>query len=104
MKKRNLFEELKQGLEEVKKHQKGKITLKSHKSGPKSKLSVTADFIRETRSDLNLSRGVFAHKLRVSPRTLEKWEQGRSKPNEQASALIKLVHDYPDTLDRLTTI
>jgi len=40
---------------------------------------------------LNLSRAVFAHELHVSPRTLEKWEQGRTKPKEQAAALIMLV-------------
>jgi DNA-binding transcriptional regulator YiaG len=35
-----------------------------------------------------MSRQVFAFKLGVNPRTLECWAQGRSKPNEQAAALI----------------
>lgn len=34
-----------------------------------------------------MSRQVFAYKIGVNPRTLERWEQGRSKPNEQAAAL-----------------
>ena len=34
-------------------------------------------------------------------RTLEKWEQGRAKPNPQAAALVLLVCRYPDTLERL---
>ncbi|MFT3741675.1 MAG: hypothetical protein QM752_03240 [Gammaproteobacteria bacterium] len=33
-----------------------------------------------------MSRNVFALKLRVSPRTLEKWEQGKTAPNDQAAA------------------
>ena len=33
-----------------------------------------------------MSRHVFAFKIGVNPRTLERWEQGRSKPNEQAAA------------------
>ena len=37
-------------------------------------------------------------------RTLERWEQGRSKPNEQAAALIWLVRKYPDTLKRLESL
>jgi len=37
----------------------------------------------------------------VNPRTLANWEQGRSKPNDQAAALILLVREFPDTLNRL---
>ncbi len=47
------------------------------------------------------SRAVFARKLRINERTLEKWEQGRAKPNPQAAALVLLVRRYPDTLERL---
>ena len=47
------------------------------------------------------SRAVFARELRINERTLEKWEQGRAKPNPQAAALVLLVRKYPDTLDRL---
>jgi putative transcriptional regulator len=39
--------------------------------------------------------------LHVSTRTLENWEQGRSRPNEQAATLILLVRHFPDTLTRL---
>jgi putative transcriptional regulator len=44
---------------------------------------------------------VFARQLRINLRTLEKWEQGRAKPNPQAAALVLLVRQYPDTLERL---
>jgi putative transcriptional regulator len=101
MSKRNLFEELTQGLEEIARFKSGKLTLKSYKVSPRTEFDVTADIIRDTRERLNLSRGVFAHKLRVSPRTLEKWEQGRAKPNKQASALILLTREYPDMLEKL---
>ncbi len=60
--------------------------------------------VRETRESLRMSRQVFAFKLGVNPRTLERWEQGRSKPNEQAAALIWLVRKYPDTLERLESL
>jgi putative transcriptional regulator len=50
------------------------------------------------------SRAVFARKLRINERTLEKWEQGRAKPNPQAAALVLLVRKYPDTLERLERV
>jgi len=53
---------------------------------------------------LHCSRAVFARKLRINERTLEKWEQGRAKPNAQASALVLLVRKYPDTLERLERV
>jgi putative transcriptional regulator len=62
---------------------------------------VDSKFIRETRKRMGCSRGVFARRLRINERTLEKWEQGRAKPNPQAAALILLVRRYPDTLERL---
>jgi putative transcriptional regulator len=67
----------------------------------KSQPKVGADSIRRTREELHMSRSVFALRLRVSPRTLEKWEQGATVPNDQAAALILMVQKYPDTLERL---
>jgi len=52
---------------------------------------------------MRCSRAVFARKLRINVRTLEKWEQGRAKPNPQA-ALVLLVRKYPDTLERLEKV
>ena len=102
--KRNLFVELVQGIEEIKKHKDGKITLHTCKCESRERPKVNAKFVRETREWLNMSRNVFAIRLRVSPRTLEKWEQGETTPNDQASALILMTRKYPDTLRRLEKI
>jgi putative transcriptional regulator len=102
--KRNLFEELKQGLEEIKAHKAKKITLRTHEIEKKPHLTISANLIRETREKMHMSRNVFALKLRISPRTLEKWEQGETIPNDQAAALILMVRKYPDTLQRLEKI
>ena len=56
------------------------------------------------RVSLRCSRAVFARKLRINERTLEKWEPGRAKPNPQAAALVLLVRKYPDTLERLDQV
>ena len=103
-KKRNLFEELKQGILEVKAHKAGKITLRTHKLTKKPRPVVSAALILDTREKLHMSRAVFALKLRVSSRTLEKWEHGETKPNDQAAALILMVRKFPDTLDRLENL
>jgi len=47
---------------------------------------------------MRCSRAVFARKLRIHARTLEKWEQERAKPNPQAAALVLLARKYPDPL------
>lgn len=102
--KRNLFEELKQGIEDINAHKTDKITLRTYTIKKKPRITVNANFIRKTREELHMSRNVFALILRVSPRTLEKWEQGETVPNGQAAALIRMVHKYPDTLKRLEKI
>ncbi len=104
IKKRNLFAELTEAIEDVNLYKKGKITLRQYEVREPAKLEVSADVIRDTREKLHLSRAVFAHELHISPRTLEKWEQGRGRPNDQAATLILLVRKYPDTIQRLKAL
>jgi putative transcriptional regulator len=103
-KKRALFTELMHGVAAMKAHREGKLTLRTHTIDVRPLQRVTAALVRETRERLNMSQQVFARKLRVNPRTLERWEQGRSRPNDQAAALILLVRRFPDTVDRLDAI
>ncbi len=85
----------------MKGHREGKITLLNYRVEPAPLPKVDARLIRDTRKRLRCSRAVFARKLRINERTLEKWEQGRARPNPQAAALVLLVRKYPDTLERL---
>jgi putative transcriptional regulator len=101
MAKRKLFDELMQGVAEMKSQREGKVTLRSYRLKPKPLPKVDSRLIKDTREKLQCSRAVFARKLRINERTLEKWEQGRAKPNPQAAALVLLVRKYPDTLERL---
>lgn len=102
--KRNIFEEMIEGVSAMKNHREGKITLRSHKIGVAPLPKVDSKMLRDTRKKLHCSRAVFARKLRINERTLEKWEQGRAKPNPQAAALVLLVRKYPDTLARLDAL
>lgn len=101
MSKRNVFSELREGVAAMKSHREGKLTLRNYKVVPTPLPKLDSKLIRDTRRRLHCSRAVFARKLRINERTLEKWEQGRAKPNPQAAALILLVRRYPDTLQRL---
>jgi putative transcriptional regulator len=103
-KKRHVFGELMEGVQAMRGHREGRITLRSHRVQALSLPAVDERVIRTTRERLHMSRAAFAHRLGVNPRTLERWEQGRSKPNDQAAALILLVRKYPDTLTRLDTL
>jgi putative transcriptional regulator len=104
MQKRSVFPELMEGVAAMKAHREGKITLRSYKIEAAPLPKVDSKLIRDTRKKLRCSRAVFARKLRINERTLEKWEQGRAKPNPQAAALVLLVRRYPDTLARLDEV
>ena len=102
--KRDIFGELMEGVAAMKSQREGKLTLRSYKVEPAPLPKVDSKLIRDTRKRLRCSRAVFARKLRINERTLEKWEQGRAKPNPQAAALVPLVRRYPDTLARLEEV
>ena len=101
--KRNLFNELSQALTEATAFEQGKQTLKTVKVERKQH-TLAPEKIKAIREGFNMSRAVFAMRLHISPRTLEKWEQGLSKPNEQATTLLLPTERYPDTLERLSTV
>jgi putative transcriptional regulator len=104
MAKRDIMGELMEGVAAMKDHRQGKITLRSYKVEAAPLPKVDSKLIRDTRKKLRCSRAVFARRLRINERTLEKWEQGRAKPNLQAAALVLLVRRYPDTLARLDEV
>ena len=81
-----------------------KITLRSHPIELKALKALEAEQIRGIRERFNMSRTVFAKKLRISPRTLERWEQGVSQPNQQACVLILLVVHFKDTIERIAAL
>jgi putative transcriptional regulator len=87
--KRNLFAELVEGVDAMKAQREGKVTLRSHTVAvPEIKVSPEAEW---------------ANMLRVSPRTVEKWEQG-GQVSPLAATFVELVAHYPDTIERLQTL
>lgn len=102
--KRNLFAELTEGFDALADRRAGKRTLRTHVVRLRPAPAMTARQLARIRKEMNLSRGVFARYLRTNVRTLENWEQGRARPNAQAALLIRLVQQFPDTVQRLAKI
>lgn len=102
--KRNLFAELMEGVGAMKEHREAKLTLRTHKvPAAEIKESPGAEFFVAAREKFNVSRSVWANMLRVSPRTVEKWEQG-GQVSPLAATFVELVSKYPDTIERLETL
>jgi putative transcriptional regulator len=102
--KRDLFAELMEGVDAMKAHREGKVTLRSRVVAiPESEDSPGSEFFVAAREKFNVSRAVWANMLRVSPRTVEKWEQG-GQASPLAATFVELVTKYPDTLERLQAL
>ena len=101
---RSLFSELNEGITALADARTGKRTLRTHRVELKPVPAMTPKELMRVRSNLKISRALFAAFLRTNVRTLENWEQGRAKPNAQAALLISLVRRFPDTVDRLAAI
>lgn len=101
---RNLFTELTEGFDALAEQRVGKMTLRTHKSTLTELAPLAPNELIELRQQLNMSRALFANYLRTNARTLENWEQGRSKPNAQAIALIRLVQKFPETVEHLASL
>jgi putative transcriptional regulator len=102
--KRDIFAELMDGIGTMRKHREGKATLRTHKLPvAEVKEAPAAEYFISVREQFNVSRPVWANMLRVSPRTVEKWEQsGQASP--LAATFVELVSRYPDTIERLQSL
>jgi len=47
--------------------------------------------IKRIREGLHVSQGIFAALLNVNPSTVQKWEQGKAKPQSAALRLLNII-------------
>tara|TARA_R110002110_G_scaffold111137_2_gene276804 strand:- start:2897 stop:3160 length:264 start_codon:yes stop_codon:yes gene_type:complete len=80
MKKRNVFDELVQGFDDLKAERAGKITLKSTTLEAPQPIAISADQITALRERLNYLQGVFAALLRTNVSTLRNWNRVAPDP------------------------
>ena len=86
---RNLFEEIKEGLEAIRDNADA---LKRH--------DLSAPDIRAIRMKFQLSQSQMATFLGVKTKTLQNWEQGVRNPTASAQTLLRVLEQEPDAVMR----
>ena len=95
MSKRDIGQEILDGIREVKEYKSGKKVL--HVRSLKAPSSP-----KVIRQRLKLSQSAFAGLMGVSLRTIQDWEQGRRKPSGPAVALLRIAEQKPDVFMHLS--
>jgi putative transcriptional regulator len=95
MTKRDIGQEILDGIHEVKAYKAGKKVLRVRSLKAPSSPKVI-------RTRLKLSQSAFAGLMGVSLRTVQDWEQGRRKPSGPAVALLRIAEQKPDVFLHLS--
>ena len=94
MSKRDIGQEILEGIRDIKAHKIGKKFLRTHTLREPSSPQII-------RSKLKLSQSAFAGLMGVSLRTLQDWEQGRRNPSGPAIALLRIAEQKPEVFTQL---
>ena len=89
MAKRDIGQEILEGLREIKAHKAGKLDLRKRTFQPPAPAN-------EIREKLQLSQAAFAGLMGVSLRTLQDWDQGRRQPAGSARMLLRIAQQHPE--------
>jgi putative transcriptional regulator len=94
----NIFNELKEALEEVRDFRRGRrLDLRVTVFPPHPKPMRPAE-IREIRESLDASQAQFARYLNVSPNAVRSWEQGARRPRNATLKLLAIAKKQPRIL------
>jgi len=89
MTKRNLFEEIREGLEAVRDNPDALV-----------RHELTPPDVRAIRDSFGMSQSQMATFLDVSAKTLQNWEQGRRGPTGPAQTLLRVMEREPEAVMR----
>jgi putative transcriptional regulator len=89
------FDQLIKGVREMKRHRAGKPV-----RGTRS-TELQAPDVRLIREAAKISQSEFARLIGVNLRTLQNWEQNRTRPTGPARALLKIVASNPQAIEAL---
>ena len=73
-------------------------SVKEMKSGKAARVTQIVANEAAARLKIGLSQNLFAQALRISPRILQEWEQGRRQPSGAAKALIQIAFRHPEII------
>jgi putative transcriptional regulator len=94
MSKRDIGQEILEGIREVKAYKTGGVNLRTRTLTEPAQPQII-------RAKLNLSQSAFAGMMGVSLRTVQDWEQGRRKPSGPAAALLRIAEQKPEVFMEL---
>lgn len=83
------FDQLVKGVREMKRHMAGKAVRGARAT------QLNEPDVRAIREAAKISQSKFAELIGVNLRTLQNWEQRRTKPTGPARALLKIVASNP---------
>lgn len=86
---RQHFDQLIKGVREMKRHMTGNVVRGARTT------ELTEPDIRAIREAARISQSQFAKLIGVNLRTLQNWEQRRTRPTGPARALLKIVASNP---------
>ena len=89
MSKRDIGQEILDGILEIKSFKADQVSLRTHSLKEPASPQVI-------RAKLKLSQSAFAGLMGVSLRTVQDWEQGRRKPSGPAEALLRIAEQKPE--------
>jgi len=102
-KRASLFARLKAGLEEGIQFAQGELNLRTTVL-PGRPPPLAAQEVVHLRQQLNMSQGVFAKMLNVSPKTVQSWEQGERKPSQAALRLLQILGTRPEVVCQIVGV
>ena len=95
-----LFESIRQGLNEAIEYERGDLPVKVDKVTVAPLSDFTASEIKAIRIKNNMSQRLFAEALGVSIKTIESWEGEINKPSGIASRMLEMLRQDNNLLER----
>lgn len=91
-----VFDDIKDSLNELQAHAEGKPTdVLVHRRTVKEPETFTPQEIKQVRLDAKMTQKTFAACIGVTPKSVEAWEGGRSRPDGAARRMLGLMRDHP---------
>ena len=99
-----LFESIRQGLNEAIEYERGDLPIRVDKVTVAPLCVYTASEIKEIRIKHNMTQRLFAKALGVSVKTVESWESGINRPSGIASRILDMLKQDNNLLERYSII
>ena len=81
-----------------------KLLTSKHVEVKVAEITIDRNFVKQFRTNNNLTQVALANVLGVTQETVEKWEQGEDRVSGSNAILLKLLNDNPDLLSQIYSV